>query len=85
MISPPRSTSVTSPSIGGLAGRGVGAWLLDEAAREAARRGKRLLRLDAWTSNTRLHDYYRRQGFRLVRIAGDRGSGALFERAVSLP
>jgi ribosomal protein S18 acetylase RimI-like enzyme len=68
-----------------LAGRGVGAWLLDEAAREAARRGKRLLRLDAWTNNTRLHDYYRRQGFRLVRIAGDRGSGALFERAVSLP
>jgi ribosomal protein S18 acetylase RimI-like enzyme len=66
-----------------LAGRGVGAWLLDEAAHEAARRGKRLLRLDAWTSNTRLHDYYRGQGFRLVRIAGHSGSGALFERAVS--
>ncbi|RSD24895.1 GNAT family N-acetyltransferase [Amycolatopsis eburnea] len=67
------------------AGLGVGAWLLDEAAAEAARRGKRWLRLDAWKSNARLHAYYRRQGFRLVRIAdGAGGSGALFERAVSL-
>jgi GNAT superfamily N-acetyltransferase len=82
MISLLRSTSVTSPSIAAWPG---GAWLLDEAAREAARRGKRLLRLDAWTNNTRLHDYYRRQGFRVVRNAGDRGSGALFERAVSPP
>ncbi|MEU7789938.1 GNAT family N-acetyltransferase [Amycolatopsis sp. NPDC049159] len=67
------------------AGHGVGAWLLDEAAEEAARRGKRWLRLDAWKSNARLHAYYRRSGFRLVRIAdGAGGSGALFERAVSL-
>lgn len=64
------------------AGLGVGAWLIREAADEAARRGKRSLRLDAWTTNTRLHDYYRRQGFRLVRIDGG-NSGALFERAVS--
>ncbi|WP_206786650.1 GNAT family N-acetyltransferase [Amycolatopsis sp. MtRt-6] len=64
------------------AGLGVGAWLIREAADEAARRGKRSLRLDAWTTNTRLHDYYRRQGFRLVRISGGT-SGALFERAVS--
>lgn len=66
------------------AGRGIGAWLLDQAAAEAARRGKQSLRLDAWTTNTRLHDYYRGQGFRLVRIADDT-SGALFERAVSPP
>lgn len=66
------------------AGLGVGSWLIGEAAGEAARRGKRSLRLDAWTTNRRLHDYYRRQGFRLVRIAGAR-SGALFERAVSPP
>jgi ribosomal protein S18 acetylase RimI-like enzyme len=64
------------------AGLGVGAWLIREAAEEAARLGKRSLRLDAWTTNARLHDYYRRQGFRLVRIA-DGPSGALFERAVS--
>lgn len=64
------------------AGLGVGAWLIREAADEAARRGKRSLRLDAWTTNTQLHDYYRRQGFRLVRIDGG-NSGALFERAVS--
>ncbi|MBE1497517.1 GNAT superfamily N-acetyltransferase [Amycolatopsis lexingtonensis] len=67
------------------AGLGVGAWLLEEAAKETARRGKRWLRLDAWKSNARLHAYYRRQGFRLVRIdGGPGGSGALFERAVSL-
>ncbi|WIY02355.1 GNAT family N-acetyltransferase [Amycolatopsis mongoliensis] len=68
-----------------LAGRGIGTWLLDQAAAEAARRGKRSVRLDAWTTNTRLHDYYRNHGFRLVRIAGDRTSGALFERPVSPP
>lgn len=66
------------------AGRRIGAWLLDQAAAEAARRGKQFLRLDAWTTNTRLHDYYRGQGFRLVRIADDT-SGALFERPVSPP
>lgn len=66
------------------AGRRVGSWLLDQAAVEAGRRGKRFVRLDAWTTNTRLHDYYRGQGFRLVRVAGGT-SGALFERAVSPP
>ncbi|MGK3209050.1 GNAT family N-acetyltransferase [Amycolatopsis sp. MEPSY49] len=66
------------------AGRRIGAWLLDQAAAEAGRRGKRYLRLDAWTSNTRLHDYYRSQGFRLVRFEDDT-SGALFERPVSPP
>ncbi len=65
------------------AGQRVGAWLLDQAAAEARLLGKRFLRLDAWTTNTRLHDYYRGQGFRLVRIADDT-SGALFERPVSL-
>ncbi|MEV4143993.1 GNAT family N-acetyltransferase [Amycolatopsis sp. NPDC049691] len=66
------------------AGRRVGSWLLDQAAVEAGRRGKRFVRLDAWTTNTRLHDYYRGQGFRFVRVAGGT-SGALFERAVSPP
>lgn len=68
----------------GFAGRKIGAWLLDHAAAEAARRGKRKLRLDAWTTNTRLHAYYRNHGFRLVRIV-DGSSGALFERDVSPP
>lgn len=65
-----------------LAGHGLGAWLLDQAAEEASRRGKRSLRLDAWTGNTRLHAYYRNHGFQLVRI-GKGSSGALFERPVS--
>ncbi|MCR6484519.1 GNAT family N-acetyltransferase [Amycolatopsis sp. OK19-0408] len=67
------------------AGRGVGAWLLDLAVEEARRAGKRRLRLDAWSTNARLHDYYRGQGFRLVRIVGSSPSGALFERTVSPP
>lgn len=64
------------------AGRGLGAWLLDAAGGEAAALGKAWLRLDAWKTNTRLHAYYRRQGFRLVgtvEVAGH-GSGALFQR-----
>ncbi|WP_328443159.1 GNAT family N-acetyltransferase [Amycolatopsis sp. NBC_00438] len=67
------------------AGRGVGTWLLDEAEREAVRRGKVWLRLDAWKTNTRLHAYYLRHGFRPVRIADvpGRGSGALFQRPVA--
>ncbi|MEV6447103.1 GNAT family N-acetyltransferase [Amycolatopsis sp. NPDC051716] len=64
------------------AGLGVGSWLIREAAEEAGRRGKRFVRLDAWTTNSRLHAYYRRQGFRLVRVVNSL-SGALFERAVS--
>ncbi|GAB4049715.1 GNAT family N-acetyltransferase [Catellatospora paridis] len=66
------------------AGGDVGKALLDWAAAEAARQGKRWLRLDAWQTNHALHSYYERQGFRHVRTMnyGHRGSGALFEREV---
>ncbi|GAB3161850.1 hypothetical protein GCM10027258_79640 [Amycolatopsis stemonae] len=64
--------------------RGLGSLLLDHAEMIARQRGKAFVRLDAWTSNTRLHDYYRAAGFRFVRIADpQRPSAALFERPVS--
>lgn len=61
---------------------GLGAALLDVADARARDLGKPYVRLDAWTSNTGLHDYYRNQGFELVRTVAGRPSGALFQRAV---
>lgn len=64
------------------AGRGIGARLLDFAGEQAEQAGLPWLRLDAWTTNSRLHDYYRGQGFRLVRIVANHytPSAACFER-----
>jgi GNAT superfamily N-acetyltransferase len=66
------------------AGKGVGSEVLAWAGEEAARQGRLWLRLDAWRTNEKLHEYYIGQGFELVRIVtrGDRGSGALFQKAV---
>ncbi|MEU1985365.1 GNAT family N-acetyltransferase [Nocardia sp. NPDC019395] len=67
------------------AGQGVGRRLLAHAAALTQTRGRNWVRLDAWTSNTDLHTYYRRAGFRLARVAGpDRPSPscALFERHI---
>ncbi|HEX8631800.1 MAG TPA: GCN5 family acetyltransferase, partial [Catenuloplanes sp.] len=61
-------------------GSALGADLLDWAAGRAYDAGLTWLRLDAWTTNTRLHDYYRGQGFRHVRTVTNRVSGACFER-----
>jgi GNAT superfamily N-acetyltransferase len=68
------------------AGQKVGAEVLDWAAGEAARQGKKWLRLDAWQTNGELHGYYRRQGFEHVRTLNytHRPSGALFQRATGL-
>ncbi|MFJ4850724.1 GNAT family N-acetyltransferase [Streptomyces sp. NPDC088733] len=65
-----------------VAGKGVGAELLDWAAEYATTRGKSWLRLDAWKDNEALHNYYRSTGFTLVRIVDlpHRRSGALFQR-----
>ncbi|TDP39793.1 GNAT family N-acetyltransferase [Nocardia ignorata] len=65
------------------AGRQVGRHLLDHADRVAQLADRQWVRLDAWTTNSDLHDYYRRAGFRLARIAGPGATGpsrALFER-----
>lgn len=71
------------------AGQGVGNVLLELANKVALRAGRRWVRLDAWTSNNGLHDYYRSAGFRHVRTIDEHQSKstALFEReaAVQLP
>ncbi|ATL65764.1 GNAT family N-acetyltransferase [Nocardia terpenica] len=67
----------------GFTGCGVGGRLLAHAGAVARARHRTWVRLDAWTANTELHDYYRRAGFRLARMAGPDApgpSGALFER-----
>ncbi|MCX4093020.1 GNAT family N-acetyltransferase [Nocardia sp. alder85J] len=68
-------------------GWGIGASLLAHAAALARARRRTWVRLDAWTTNTALHDYYRRAGFRLVRIAESVAapSTALFERRADAP
>ncbi|WP_278264926.1 GNAT family N-acetyltransferase [Nocardia sp. AG03] len=67
------------------AGRRVGHHMLTHAAHLAQHERRPWVRLDAWTTNTELHDYYRRAGFVLARIAGPATTGpsrALFERRV---
>ncbi|MFI5777174.1 GNAT family N-acetyltransferase [Nocardia sp. NPDC051570] len=64
-------------------GHGLGPALLAHAAAMARAARRTWVRLDAWTTNTDLHAYYRRAGFRLARMAGPDApgpSGALFER-----
>jgi GNAT superfamily N-acetyltransferase len=60
----------------------LGSAILDWASQRAKLQGKNWLRLDAWTSNEALHQYYLDQGFRLVRTIHATGvvSGVLFER-----
>jgi GNAT superfamily N-acetyltransferase len=53
------------------AGTGLGARILDWAGDQAAQAGAVWLRLDAWTTNPRLHQYYRDQGFDHIRTSSD--------------
>lgn len=53
------------------AGTGLGTRILDWAGDRAARAGAEWLRLDAWTTNTRLHAYYRSQEFEHIRTSSD--------------
>jgi GNAT superfamily N-acetyltransferase len=70
------------------AGLGLGAGLLGWAT-EVAKRELRttLLRIDVWTTNQELHDYYRNQGFTFCEFRDpaalpDYPARALFERRV---
>lgn len=65
------------------AGRDLGGDLLDWAGGRAFAAGLSWLRLDCWSTNHRLHAYYRRQGFRYVRTVPGRVSGACFQRPPS--
>ncbi len=65
------------------AGAQLGAGLLDWAGRTARRdHGARWIRLNAWTTNHRLHQYYARLGFRRCAACDAAGypSAALFQR-----
>jgi GNAT superfamily N-acetyltransferase len=65
------------------AGLGLGARLFDWAADVARAHGAHWIRVDVWTTNRRLHAYYRELGFRFRNLADnpDYPSRALFERS----
>ncbi|MEV7940860.1 GNAT family N-acetyltransferase [Kitasatospora sp. NPDC088264] len=69
------------------AGVNLGARLLNWAGDQAFHRGAKWLRLDAWTSNVRLHQYYVEQGFTHIRTVLDPevgGSGWVAQRPAAL-
>jgi GNAT superfamily N-acetyltransferase len=68
------------------AGRGLGADLIDWAGLRGQRlHGAKWIRIDVWTSNAALHDYYRETGFTRCGTCADPSypSGALFQKPVS--
>ncbi len=60
---------------------GVGTWLLRWCVDHAAQLGYRRVRLDAWATNQRLHEYYQLNGWTHLRTVSLpwRQSGGLFE------
>jgi ribosomal protein S18 acetylase RimI-like enzyme len=67
------------------AGQGLGGQLLDWAGLRASRGyGARWVRVDVWTTNTRLHKYYQDQGFEEYGRSPIPGypSAALFQKLV---
>lgn len=69
----------------GHAGEGLGAELLDWVGRRAREQfGARWIRVDVWTTNNALHEYYRRQGFESCGFSeaiNHYPSAALFQKA----
>ena len=68
------------------AGRGLGAELIDWAGlRGQHLYGAKWIRIDVWTSNAALHDYYRGRGFKRCGSCADPHypSGALFQKPVA--
>lgn len=63
-------------------GHSHGAAVVEAVAAEARDHGDKWLRLNCWSTNTKLHAYYESIGFRHVRTVDVPGrmSGALFER-----
>lgn len=72
-----------------LAGRGIGAGLIDWAGALGIRqRRAKWIRVDVWTTNLTLHHYYRAQGFDHLRTVPfprywDYPSAALFQKATT--
>jgi ribosomal protein S18 acetylase RimI-like enzyme len=61
------------------AGRGIGTTLIAWTRSKAAEAGAEHVRIDVWSTNEKLHDFYRRLGFRHLRTVPGTNSGALFE------
>lgn len=62
-------------------GQGLGAMVLDWCCYKAARGAKLWIRIDVWTSNTKLQRYYLEEGFRPVRtLCSGYPAGALLQR-----
>ncbi len=71
----------------GQAGTELGARILDWAGSRAMQEQAPWLRLDAWTTNERLHSYYTNLGFRHIRTVDDPevgGSGWVAQRPASV-
>jgi len=71
-----------------VAGEGIGAALIDWAAARAVRDwNAQWVRIDVWTTNEALHNYYEKRGFRFLRIAACEAkrypSAALFQKPTS--
>jgi GNAT superfamily N-acetyltransferase len=70
----------------GYAGQGIGAALIDWAADRAAREWQaNWTRVDVWTTNAGLHEYYKNQGFthlrtKQVATEWEYPSAALFQK-----
>lgn len=68
------------------AGLGLGTEMIDWAGLRGRRLyGAKWIRLDVWSTNKGLHDYYLKRGFESCGFCADRGypSGALFQKPVS--
>jgi GNAT superfamily N-acetyltransferase len=68
------------------AGQGLGGQLLDWAGLRASRSyGARWIRVDVWTTNVKLHDYYLDQGFEECGLCPITGypSAALFQKRIA--
>jgi GNAT superfamily N-acetyltransferase len=66
-------------------GKELGAAILDWCSDWAARNGKEWVRIDVWTTNRRLQEYYVNQRFKHLRtIHSEYPSGALFQRPAAI-
>lgn len=68
------------------AGQEIGARLIDWAARRAVMEwGAQWIRIDVWTTNDALQQYYRKQGFEFCRFCQDAAypSAALFQKSTA--
>ncbi|CUU60822.1 Ribosomal protein S18 acetylase RimI [Parafrankia irregularis] len=68
----------------GLGGRGIGACLITWTQTRAAKAGADVVRIDVWSTNHQLQEYYRRAGFTYLRTVPGTNSGALFEAPATI-